>query len=78
MAGSYGIASNNKAELKGLHKGMAMWVEKSMEKVIIEGDSQVILNKVSKDFEEDFDADDVEIERQKEERKRQEKFLDET
>ncbi|GLJ23228.1 hypothetical protein SUGI_0439400 [Cryptomeria japonica] len=48
MTSPYVIASNNKLELKGLEKGLAMCVEKSMEKVVIEGDSQVILNGVSK------------------------------
>ncbi|GLJ21588.1 hypothetical protein SUGI_0400770 [Cryptomeria japonica] len=48
IASLYGIASNNEAKLKGLEKGLAMCVEKIMEKVVIEGDSQVILNGASK------------------------------
>ncbi|GLJ06374.1 hypothetical protein SUGI_0037500 [Cryptomeria japonica] len=48
VAGPYEIASNNEAELKGLKVGLAMCVEKGMEKVVIEGDSQVILNRISK------------------------------
>ncbi|GLJ53797.1 hypothetical protein SUGI_1148150 [Cryptomeria japonica] len=48
VAGPYGTTSNNEVELKGLEEGLAMCVEKGMEKVIIEGDSQMILNGISK------------------------------
>ncbi|GLJ33059.1 hypothetical protein SUGI_0665340 [Cryptomeria japonica] len=48
ISGPIGIATNNIAEIAALGAGLQWCVNSGMDKLIIEGDSQIILNGVSK------------------------------
>ncbi|XP_059076357.1 uncharacterized protein LOC131875735 [Cryptomeria japonica] len=48
LFGSLGFATNNEAKIRALATGLDLCVQKGYDKVIIEGDSQIIINGISK------------------------------
>ncbi|XP_059068483.1 uncharacterized protein LOC131858991 [Cryptomeria japonica] len=48
LLGSSGFATNNEAEIRAVVAGLDLCVQKGYDKVIIEGDSQIIVNDISK------------------------------
>ncbi|XP_059076787.1 uncharacterized protein LOC131876037 [Cryptomeria japonica] len=48
LYGSLGLATNNEAEIRALAAGLDLCVQRGLDKICFEGDSQIIINGVSK------------------------------